>query len=149
MPTDYLIYSAVSINVATPIVLCASLTPPDAPTSGLAQTEFYTGSLEQVWALLPILNTNWFVLQHEQSGLAARFAQQDAQITLAPFVPFDQNFYVQFNGSGQNVQIVSVAMPNLMLTVAGSAYTPPNPVNGSASNQAQGQSWLIVPFVKQ
>jgi hypothetical protein len=149
MPTDYIIYSAVSINVSTPIVLCAALTPPDAPTSGLAQTEFYTTSLEQVWTLLPVLNSPWTVLQHKLSGLAVRFGRQDAQITLAPFVPFDPTFYVQFNGNGQNVQIVSFASPNLMFTVAGSAYTPPNPVYGSVFAQAQGQSWMFVPVVKQ
>jgi hypothetical protein len=131
-------------RIAPPIVLCASLTPPDDPTSGLAQTEFYTSSLEQVWTLLPVANTGFYLLQHKLSGLAAQFGAQDAQIALAPFVPFDQSFYIQLNGTGQNVQFVSAASPNLMFTVGGSSYTPPTPVTGSVFNQAQGQSWLVV-----
>jgi hypothetical protein len=146
MPTDYLVYSAVSINVTTPIVLCASLNPPDAPTSGLAQTEFRSGSWEQAWTLLPVFNSNWSVLQHKISGFALRFGARDAQLTLTPYVPFDPSFYLSFSGTDQNVQIFNVGQPNLMVTVMGSAYTPPTAVNGSADNQAQGQRWLLVPF---
>jgi hypothetical protein len=149
MPTDYVIYSAVSINVSTPIVLGAVVTPPDTPTSGLVQTVSYDTGAEETWTLLPILQSNWYVLSHKLSGLCARFGPQDSQITLTPFVPFDQNFYIQLSGNAQNVQIISAAQPTLMFTVAGSSYTPPTAVNGSAFNQAQGQSWLFLPQVPE
>src|SRR4029077_6720471 len=121
MPTDYIIYSAVSINVSTPVVLCADVTPPDAPVSGVAVTETYSSSWEQSWTVLPILKSGWSVLQHKISGLALRFGAQDAQLTLAPYLPFDPSFYVTFQGVEQNVQLFNVGSPTLIGPHAGTS----------------------------
>lgn len=147
MPMDYLIYSEVSLQAPSPVMLCVSLTPPDAPTGGVAQSEYFSSSWEQVWSLLPVLNSNWFVLQHKLSGFALRFGAQDAQLTVEPYLPFDRSVLMTYSGSPGWVHIFNVGSPNLMVTIAGSNYTPPAPVNGSPDNAAQGQRWMLVPYV--
>ncbi len=147
MPTNYLIYSAVSRNVPVPIVLSADLEPPDAPTGGTLQTAFCDTSAIHVWNLESIpFHSGLYVLQHAYSGFYANFGAVGEQVTLSPFVPFDYNSFVTINSGDPFQTRIQNANSGLCLKVAGSSYTPPAPVVADpGTDPAEGLNWLLVP----
>ena len=151
MAEDYVLFSGVTIGSGSgPVVLSANLTPPDAPTSGVLQTDNYSGSWYQTFSFLQLPSTDLYVLLHTNSGFYARVTGLEQPIQLQTFTAFDPSFYFTLGGQGpQNLVIYSALGNGLCVNVAGSNWQPGGAVIASTfvSGQA-GMVWQFLPVDK-